>query len=261
MAFFSQALTEIMSYDPSFKVETRLHEPLWKNYRSFEEIAVEILSLAAQLEGMCKERYTKSSGGIASDYRKEYLNKFEPLASVFVGKMEEYLQFMPNPRPTLKEYFKQSGLVTLFPKTASYIINPQRPMFKNQKSTMDGYFAHLSIMNQLLRLATQINCDVNNLGNHKYIAHQIALLYQAVNQAGPSLAAIKKQVEDNFQNIKECLSSQNKDGILKLPLVQKEWVNFVTGDIYNAVTSLESQIAQPLQPSIQFLRQNGQACH
>ena len=40
----------------------------------------------------------------------------------------------------LQDYFKQSGLVTLFPKVASYIINPNRPTFRNQKSTMEGIF-------------------------------------------------------------------------------------------------------------------------
>ena len=39
-------------------VDIRLHEPLWRNNRSVEEIAVEIMTLSAQLEGICKECYT-----------------------------------------------------------------------------------------------------------------------------------------------------------------------------------------------------------
>ena len=41
-------------------VDIRLHEPLWKSNRSLDEIAVEILALSAQLEGMCKDSYTVS---------------------------------------------------------------------------------------------------------------------------------------------------------------------------------------------------------
>eukprot|EP00112_Aurelia_sp_Birch-Aquarium-sp1_P003289 Seg1365.9 transcript_id=Seg1365.9/GoldUCD/mRNA.D3Y31 product="hypothetical protein" protein_id=Seg1365.9/GoldUCD/D3Y31 len=208
-----------------------------------------------------KTTYLKSSGGISSEYKKEYFTKFEPLANVMVGKMQEHLYFMPNPRPSLKEYFKRSGLVTLFPKSASYIINHRRPAFKNQKSTMDGYFTHLSMVNQLLCLGNQLNSDVNNLDNHKYIAHQIALLYQAINQVGPSLNHLKEQIEENFIKIKESLSSQDKASSLKLPRTHKDWVNSITGDLLNSLMSLHLPIMQPLQPAVQFLRQCSQSCH
>ena len=42
---------------------------------------------------------------------------------------------------------------------------------------MDTYFGHMSVLNQLYEMAAQINHDVRNLPNHKYIAHQFALLY------------------------------------------------------------------------------------
>jgi len=254
----SKALIDIKSYDPAFKVHIRLHEPLWKSNRSLEEISVGILVLSAQLEGLCRECYTKSSGGIASEYQKEYFNKFEPLASVSIGKMEEYLTFMPHPTPSLKDYFKQSGLVTLFPKVASYIINPNRPTFRNQKSTMEGYFSHFSVMNQLMCLSHQLNSDVCNMGNHKYIAHQMALLYQAVIQGGSGISHAKKQIEENFQNIKESLSSQSKDQPLQLPRIQKEWLTLLTMDLLGLVTSLDSALAQPVQPAIRFFGQKNE---
>ena len=34
---------------------------------------------------------------------------------------------------------------------------------------------------------------------------------------------IKKRIEENFQSIKESLSSQDKEQPLKLPRIQKEW--------------------------------------
>ena len=40
-----------------------------------------------------------------------------------------------------------------------------------------GYFLHLGMLNQLLTLSHQLNSDAFNLTNHKYMAHQTALLY------------------------------------------------------------------------------------
>ena len=40
-----------------------------------------------------------------------------------------------------------------------------------------GYFQHLGMLNQLITLSHQLNRDAFNLTNHKYMAHQTALLY------------------------------------------------------------------------------------
>ena len=37
------------------------------------------------------------------------------------------------------------------------------------------------------------------------------------------MSHIKKRIEENFQSIKESLSSSDKDQQLKLPRIQKEW--------------------------------------
>ena len=43
--------------------------------------------------------------------------------------------------------------------------------------SLAGYFQHLGMLNQLITLSHQLNSDAFNLGNHKYMAHQTALLY------------------------------------------------------------------------------------
>ena len=43
-----------------------------------------------------------------------------------------------------------------------------------------GYFQHLGMLNQLITLSHQLNSDAFNLTNHKYMAHQTALLYVSV---------------------------------------------------------------------------------
>lgn len=39
------------------------------------------------------------------------------------------------------------------------------------------HFSHLSALNQITTLCNQIQSDCRNLHNHKYMAHQVALLY------------------------------------------------------------------------------------
>lgn len=52
------------------------------------------------------------------------------------------------------------------------------------------YFFHIAKLNQLLVLSQQLEEDIRHLGSHKYIAHQLSVIYvrhtrqdSAVNQA------------------------------------------------------------------------------
>jgi len=44
-----------------------------------------------------------------------------------------------------------------------------------------GYFDRLAALNQLNMMSNQIYFDLHNLGNHKYVAHQTALLYVSIH--------------------------------------------------------------------------------
>ncbi|KAJ7378182.1 hypothetical protein OS493_024129 [Desmophyllum pertusum] len=103
---------------------------------------------------------------------------------------------------------------------------------------MDGYFLHLGMLNQLLTLSHQLNSDAFNLTNHKYMAHQTALLYQSVNQAGSPLVDYKKNIESNFKSLKAGLVPKDKESVPKLPQAQKEWISSVTANILDNVQSL-----------------------
>ena len=43
-----------------------------------------------------------------------------------------------------------------------------------------AYFAQMAVMNQIIVIAEQLRYDTEHLDNHKYIAHQLALLYVRV---------------------------------------------------------------------------------
>ncbi|KAK2566832.1 hypothetical protein P5673_009518 [Acropora cervicornis] len=221
-------LCGLLTYDPSFKVEVRLHEPLWKVQFSPDDVAIEVLTLCSQLEPLCKREYATPSGGIDDAHKVEYQNKFEPKAQVLLEKMKEVLQFLPDPRPTLKCFATFS--LNLLTRLVVYLnltgisqtdwlviaVSKGNILFDKSRQTslskpeifygccdfITGYFSHLGMLNQLLTLGHQLNSDAFNLTNHKYLAHQTALLYQSVNQAGPPLAEYKKNIESNFKSLK-----------------------------------------------------------
>jgi len=252
---FPGPLCAPLAYDPSFKVEVRLHEPLWKVQFSPDDVAIEVLTLCSQLEPLCKKEYSTTLGKIDAAHKVEYQNKFEPKAQVLFEKMREMLHFLPDPRPTLNEYLRQTGLSLLFPRVASYLSNPERPAFQSHKSSMDGYFQHLGMLNQLLTLSHQLNSDAFNLTNHKYLAHQTALLYQSVNQAGVPLVDYKKNIESNFKSLKADLVPKDKDSVPKLPQNQKEWISGITANIIDAIQSLTPGLTQPMISAMTFVEQ------
>ncbi|EDO39997.1 predicted protein [Nematostella vectensis] len=254
----SKPLCYPLAYDPSFKVEVRLHEPLWKVQFSPDDVALELLTLCSQLEALCRREYSTSTGKVDSAHKVEYQSKFEPKAKVLIEKMREMLHFLPVPRPNIREYIRQTGLSMLFPKVTSYLNNPERPAFLNQKSAMDGYFHQFAMLNQMVTLCHQLNSDAFNLTNHKYIAHQVALLYQAVNQGGSSMADYKKAIEDNFKPLKASLHVTDKDAVPKLPQNQKEWISTITSSILDQVSSLPQCFTAPLMSTMVFVEQHRQ---
>lgn len=58
------------------------------------------------------------------------------------------------------------------------------------------------------------------LENHKYIAHQLALLYQSLSQIGPASQNFKKRIEKKFETIKSITHGKQTS---KLPQEEQKW--------------------------------------
>lgn len=98
------------------------------------------------------------------------------------------------------------------------------------------YFFHIAKLNQLLVLSQQLEEDIRHLGSHKYIAHQLSVIYvRRINYFSimhqplcfhstiscvllfflqqvicsfrgiQALSEIKKDIEANFKQMKQCL--------------------------------------------------------
>lgn len=56
-------------------------------------------------------------------------------------------------------------------------------------------------------------------GNHKYLAHQVAVLYNSLGQVGPSGTLIRKAIETEFGAIKSMVEDAQQ-----LNVEMKQWL-------------------------------------
>ncbi|XP_046851992.1 uncharacterized protein LOC124445316 [Xenia sp. Carnegie-2017] len=227
----SDPLQSASPYDPSFKVDVQLDAPLRKVSLSLKDVSVEIMTICSQLESLCKQ-YTTKTAEISPKNKNKYHSSFEAEARFAWWKMEENLYFLPTPQPTLKEYLEKSGLMYLFPRVMSYIINPDGPSFFGQESLLQEHFNTPGVLNQIITLSNQLSNVAFNGSNHKYMAHQLALLYQSINQIHcPTLHEQKIEVKNNFREFKSKLTVKDKERTSKLPEDEKEWVKKIKKSI------------------------------
>ncbi|KAJ1505226.1 hypothetical protein HMI55_001685 [Coelomomyces lativittatus] len=82
-------------------------------------------------------------------------------------------------------------------------------------------FKYFSTLNQVVTLCLHLRQDMN-LTNHKYIAHQLALLYQSLGNTREDLKVFKSEIESQFDVIKAVCSVSEGDP--KLSPDQRDWV-------------------------------------
>ena len=107
-----------------------------------------------------------------------------------------------SPEPSIVRYMDRARLATLFPKTRSLLDEPPGPLPKS-RVMMDTYFQHFAMLNQLVCLARQIQHELFRMPSHKYVAHQVAMLYQCLSSAGDPVSELKKRVEARFSDLKD----------------------------------------------------------
>ena len=64
------------------------------------------------------------------------------------------------------------------------------------------YFEHSSATLSLRRVSAQLAKDGGRPENAKYVAHQIALLYQCANAARGEGKALRRRIEERFEEVK-----------------------------------------------------------
>ncbi|KAF9964882.1 hypothetical protein BGZ70_005797 [Mortierella alpina] len=130
----------------------------------------------------------------------------------------------PTGRVLLQRYMIRTGLVEMFPKSSEHLgIDPIVP----GGSFLEGHLRQMASVNQLVSIALQLQNDLR-LPNHKFIAHQVALLYQCINQAGQAFMQFKARVEEQFNALKEFCNESEEPYLTSM---LQTWLTDLTTDI------------------------------
>eukprot|EP01111_Echinosteliopsis_oligospora_P016444 TRINITY_DN6842_c0_g1_i1.p1 TRINITY_DN6842_c0_g1~~TRINITY_DN6842_c0_g1_i1.p1 ORF type:complete len:257 (-),score=62.75 TRINITY_DN6842_c0_g1_i1:14-784(-) len=152
-------------------------------------------------------------------------------------------QFSSNPL----EYLQKSGFAALFPSVSAFYF-PTTPL--PSSDAFEEYFVQIALMNQTMFLATQLRNDISALTNHKYIAHQLALLYQCLAQCGIAMEVFKKRIEERFEEIKAATESDPK-GVL-LSDSQRNWIQDLTNNVLGEMAIQPAPLLKRLRPVLSF---------
>jgi len=210
----------------SHTVQVRLKEGIHghsvQNGKSVNDMSLEsrILSQLTTLEFLL-QREQMSSSEIGSQKIDKLLLQIKETARKL------------HPTKDISQILEKSNIIlgVLVPNVAAKLGYP----IKTSKGggSAEEFLNYIGVLNQLSVMSHQLKYDTETLTNHKYIAHQIALLYQCLNQVGDAGVAFKKRIEQKFEQVKSSTESQ------KLPLLTKEqqdWLLGVTLDITREVS-------------------------
>ena len=115
--------------------------------------------------------------------------------------------------------------------------------------TLQEYFKYVSSMNQVASLCRQIQSDVTS-GQHKYMAHQIALLYQSLGALGKPAVEVRKEIEANFARVKGTTEGSK---VPTLPEEIQRWLLAKTRDVLAVVTVASPLVREQLRPVTRLL--------
>lgn len=242
-----------VSWGTEATVDINIKKPLQPILQmSPEQVSLEMLSLCAQLDLLIKREVIQLQEKIKEDISPTESDWFHTLGAELRERMYEFLNHLPEPIPQLEDYLDMEGLSMLFPRVEIFLIH-QRPVEMLEKPPMDDYFVHIGKLNQLLVLSQQMEDDLKNLGSHKYIAHQLSVLYKFLNYFNGCLPLdiLKRDIEINFKSIKTALVAD--EGSNQEPLLSGyclDWMLNVTHTVISTVSSLPEELTEEIGPAL-----------
>jgi len=211
-------------YKPGLKVSNRLKDGLcWKHtFQKSAELFASCSKLEILLERQMKNSNRKvpigTSATISNIINNEInMNHEETEIILKLTKKIKELTAQILPNTSLKEFLEVHNLEYLFPAVINHLIESN---LYNSFDRSEEYLRYVNSLNQLVSMSMQLRLDVNSLRSHKFIAHQIALLYQCLNQVGKQVLPFKKRIEERFEDIKAFIESE------KSPLLPQEYRNW-----------------------------------
>ncbi|XP_063809156.1 uncharacterized protein LOC135019241 isoform X2 [Pseudophryne corroboree] len=227
-----------------YKVIINLKKPLQPIQMDYKQVASEMFSLCSQLDVLIRGEVQHLQEHVADNTCLGESDIFQALGSQLVDRMKDCLIHLPEPTPCLEDYLDTSGLSVLFPRVEIYIIH-ERPVDILERPPMDDYYTHIGKLNQLLVLSQQLEDDVKHLGSHKYVAHQLSVLYKVLSYFSGSLYldVLKRDIEANFKSVKSALTtSEGSRQEPLLPAYLLTWLLGLTQTIITTVSLLPEEL-------------------
>lgn len=242
-----KALSSPHLYDPALRVDIQLDAPLWVPGSGLRQIAADMMGLCVQLDsilmtsGLAQESDIDPAAGRKVSFEKECSSK----AAVVLEKMKELLR-RNSQEDDIDTYLRESGISYLFPRLEYYIQGEDVALETVSTPLMDGYFSHLTSLHNVLTLSQQLNTDILTSHSHKYVAHQLALLYQSIGQV-PQLAHYKKSIESKFSAIKMSCTAQATGHPPRLTPDLQRWLVDLTQRLVEQTSSLNPELLHSTQ--------------
>eukprot|EP01137_Pigoraptor_chileana_P001704 Opistho-2@39697 len=222
----SRSLGHVSNYDASMQVIVRLDDPL-RGVGGVSTAKTDLLSLCLYLDTL---------------YRRQATRTNDPAVEETIEKIVEILQKLPD-RPSFKSYLEKTGIATLCPRVAE----KSGAVGDTTAMRFEDYLTHVGLLNQVTVLCNQLRNDAHTLTNHKYMAHQLALLYQSLGSAGAPLDQYKRHIEGQFDAIKQSTTNGNPPHLTR---EQIDWMDAIVANILATINSLPEPLINPFQPLI-----------
>ncbi|XP_067372251.1 uncharacterized protein si:ch211-218d20.15 isoform X2 [Channa argus] len=187
----------------------------------------------------------------------EESDTFQAQGSEILDQMLQCLEHLPKPMPQLEDYLDMVGLSVMFPRVEVFLIQGS-PVDMLERPPMDEYFFHIAKLNQLLVLSQQLEEDIRHLGSHKYIAHQLSVIYQVLSsfRGIQVFSEIKKDIEANFKQIKQSLvTEESSRHEPQLAAHYITWILEITQSLTSTVLSLPEGLTDELHQAVSFVAQ------
>lgn len=153
----------------------------------------------------------------------------------------------------VQDYMKMTGLHQLFPRVLQYLKDPGTSVMDITSPEIDGYFAHMACLNNLLSMSKQLIGEIQNADAHKYISYETALLHQCVSSIGPSLSTYKKEIETQFGALKACCAVTEQESRPRLSDELEQWLEEMAERLSGEVTSLKPELTTPFKPLLKLI--------
>ncbi|KAI9024332.1 hypothetical protein CLU79DRAFT_746643 [Phycomyces nitens] len=201
------------------------HEPLVFRQKD-EPLYLEILSYFSQIELLLEKRalFENPINREAQDGLDLKIDRLESR----INSLWEQMDLLD--KSTQKDYLQQVGMRYMYPKASNHLLSDK----KDSQSDIVHY-KELSLLYQLYQIANDIQNGLC-LPDHTYIAYQLALLYQCVNQQDSLFDHYKVRIELEFEGIRV---ATKQPGLIQN--AQSDWLYSLTKDLKEFVTKVLGQ--------------------